>query len=108
MASRSARQAARAQPAAPVSMQQQGDVNWVPPLVLKTAITQLHELLPAPPADFYAATRRLALRNDLPDEFEGAVAAFEAWVRLLLLDALQRLGFFQNPGEVGAYPPDRL
>ena len=32
--------------------------------------------------------------------FEAAVAQFEAWVRLLLLDGLQRLGFFRAPGEV--------
>ena len=74
----------------------------MPPLVAEITTRQLPELLPALPADFHAAIRRLPLRNDLPDDFDGAVAAFEAWVRLLLLAALQRLGFFRSPGEVSA------
>lgn len=95
-------QAARPQISAALSAQQRGDVDWVPPLVLETATIQLPELQPAPPADFHAAIRRLPLRNDLSDDFDGAVQKFEAWVRLLLLDALQRLGFFRVPGEVSA------
>ena len=104
----SSAQAARPQVSAALPTQQRGDNDWVPPLVLETATRQLPELQPALPADFHAAIRRLPLRNDLSDEFEGAVRNFEAWVRLLLLDALQRLGFFRNSGEVSACKPLKL
>ena len=38
-------------------------------------------------------------RNDLEDGFEEDVRAFEAWCRLLLLDAVQRAGLFRQPGQ---------
>lgn len=38
-------------------------------------------------------------RNDLEEGLEGAVRAFEAWCRLLLLDVVQRAGLFRQPGQ---------
>jgi len=42
--------------------------------------------------------RSLPLRNDLLPGFDDAVVVFEAWMPLLLLRAMQALGFFMAPG----------
>lgn len=42
--------------------------------------------------------RSLPLRNDLLPGFDDAVVVFEAWMPLLLLRAVQALGFFTTPG----------
>ena len=60
----------------------------------------LPETLPPLPAKFVGACSRLPLRNDLPAGFTAAVQGFEEWCQLLLLDAVQRFGFFQTANEV--------
>jgi len=61
---------------------------------------QLIDVLPPAFPDFAATLARLPVQNTLPAGFDANVEAFEAWVKLLLLDALQRLGFFKQPGQV--------
>lgn len=46
--------------------------------------------------------RSLELRNDLVSGFDAAVAVFEAWMPLLLLRAVQALGFFVTPGAMAS------
>lgn len=65
-----------------------------------TAPLQLSSAIPSLPASFMPAVAMQPLRNDLPSGFDAAIARFEAWCRLLLLDAMQRLGFFRAPGTV--------
>lgn len=38
-------------------------------------------------------------RNDLPSNMDAAVAVFERWCLVLLLDAMQRAGWFRVPGD---------
>ncbi|KAK9803996.1 hypothetical protein WJX72_011444 [[Myrmecia] bisecta] len=64
-----------------------------------TLQVQLQAAAAALPDAFSLQIRALPLRNDLPDGFDGAIAQFEAWCRLLLLDGVQRLGFFCQPGD---------
>ena len=40
------------------------------------------------------------LRSAMPAGFQAGQEAFQAWSRLLLLDAFQRMGFFQQAGQV--------
>ena len=42
----------------------------------------------------------MGIRNQMPPGFDEAVADFEDWCRLLLLNAMQRFGFFKCSGEV--------
>ena len=44
----------------------------------------------------------LAGRDDTDEALEGAVRRFEGWCRLLLLDAVQRAGFFRATGQRAA------
>ena len=60
----------------------------------------LPETLPSLPAEFVGAWSRMSLRDDLPVGFSSAVQGFEEWCQLLLLDAVQRFGFFLTANEV--------
>lgn len=51
-------------------------------------------------AAFAKTLASLPVHNALPEGFDKAVDGFEAWVERLLLDAVQRLGFFTQPGQV--------
>ena len=48
---------------------------------------------------FNQMVRRAPLRDDLPPGFDAGVDAFERWCTRLLLDGLQRLGFFTAAGD---------
>lgn len=84
----------------------QADVGWVPPLEPVFSIRKLKDARPPVPAAFSETLARLPVHNALPEGFDAAVDGFEAWVKLLLLDAMQRLGFFTHPGQVrhSCYP----
>lgn len=75
-------------------------MGWVPPLKPVFEMRQLEDVLPPVSPVFAAMLARLPVQNTLPEGFDASVEAFEAWVKLLLMDALQRLGFFKQPGEV--------
>ena len=76
------------------------DLGWVPPLEPVVSTKQLKEQLPPVPAAFAETLAGLPVHNALPEGFDKAVDGFEAWVKRLLLDAVQRLGFFTQPGQV--------
>ena len=76
------------------------DIGWVAPLEPLVSTRQLRQQLPPVPAAFAETLARLPVHNALPEGFDEAVDGFEAWVKLLLLDAVQRLGFFTRPGQV--------
>jgi hypothetical protein len=78
----------------------QADVGWVPPLEPGISTRVLPALLPPISSAFSESLARLPLNSELPDGFDGAVDALESWMMLLLLDAMQRLGFFTDLEQV--------
>ncbi len=75
-------------------------MGWVPPLEPVFSIRHLKDARPPVPVAFSETLARLPVHNALPEGFDAAVDGFEAWVNVLLLDAMQRLGFFTSPGQV--------
>lgn len=82
----------------------QADAGWVPPLEIQTSTRNLKALWPPLPESFKDTLAALPVSNELPEGFDAAVVAFEAWVKLLLLDAMQRMGIFTQPGQVESKP----
>lgn len=76
------------------------DADWVPPLVPRTRSKQLKRALPMVSVSHAQLARNLSVRHAVPAGFEARAAAFEAWMRLLLLDTMQRMGLFTHSGQV--------
>ena len=74
--------------------------GWLPPFEPRLVFITLPETLPSLPIEFVGTCSRMPLRDDLPAGFTAAVQGFEEWCQLLLLDAVQRFGFFQTANEV--------
>ena len=74
--------------------------GWLPPFEPRLVDITLPETLPSLPDGFVGACSRMPLRDDLPAGLTAAVQGFEEWCQLLLLDAVQRFGFFQTANQV--------
>ena len=76
------------------------DADWTIPLEPRGRIEQLKSLLPAMPVGFTEQMACPPLRSAMPAGVQAGQEAFQAWTRLLLLDAVQRMGFFRQAGQV--------
>ena len=76
------------------------DADWTPPIESRSRIEQLTRLLPAMPAGFTQQIACPPLRTAMPAGFQAGQEAFQAWTRLLLLDVVHRMGFFNQAGQV--------
>ena len=76
------------------------DADWTTRLESRSRIEQLKSLLPAMPVGFAEQMACPPLRSAMPAGVQAGQEAFQAWTRLLLLDAVQRMGFFRQAGQV--------